>query len=98
MVTTRQYNENYYISRKKILDDFFQEEEKENLIYIESIENLVSSTKVSLKNVVMGECTYNALKDKIELMEKELNSSCENFIQSISTLNETQKNIEISTN
>ena len=53
MVTTRQYNETYYISRKKILDDFFQEEEKENLCYIESIENLVSATKISLKNVVM---------------------------------------------
>jgi outer membrane murein-binding lipoprotein Lpp len=97
MVTTRQYNETYYISRKKILDDFFQEEEKENLIYIESIENLVSTTKVSLKNVVMGECSFNAIKDKLELMEKDLNGSCENFIQSISTLNETEKIIEVST-
>lgn len=97
MVTTRQYNETYYISRKKILDDFFQEEEKENLSYIESIENLVSTTKVSLKNVVMGECSFNAIKDKIELMEKDLNASCENFIQSISTLNETEKMIEVST-
>ena len=97
MNTTRQYNENYYVSRKKILDDFFQEEEKENLNYIDSIENLVSSTKVSLKNVVMGECIYISIKDKLELMEKDLNISCENFIQSISTLNETEKNIEVST-
>jgi outer membrane murein-binding lipoprotein Lpp len=96
-VTTRQYNETYYISRKKILEDFFQEEEKENLNYIESVENLVSATKVSLKNVVMGECSFNAIKDKLELMEKDLNASCENFIQSISTLNETDKLIEVST-
>lgn len=97
MVTTRQYNENYYISRKKILDDFFQEEEKENLNYIESVENLVSTTKIALKNVVMGDCSFNAIKDKLELMEKDLNASCENFIQSISTLNETDKMIEVST-
>lgn len=97
MVTTRQYNENYYISRKKILDEFFKEEEKENLTYIESIENIVSTTKVSLKSVVMGECSYNAIKDKLELMEKDLGASCEHFIKSISTLNDTEKSIELST-
>jgi hypothetical protein len=97
MVTTRQYNETYYISRKKILDDFFHEEEKENMNYIESIENLVSTTKISLKNVVMGDCPFNSIKDKLELMEKDLNASCENFVQSISTLNETEKLIEVST-
>ena len=54
MYTTRGYNENYYTSRKKILNDFLKDEETENMKYIEETENLVSQTKMFLKDLVSG--------------------------------------------
>jgi hypothetical protein len=53
MITTnRGYNENYYVNRKKILQEFLREEEADTMKYIDDTENLVSSTKMILNGVV----------------------------------------------
>jgi hypothetical protein len=91
MNTTRSYNENYYITRKKILENFEQEEDREMLEYAEGIENLVSSTKLALKNMVMGDTDFKTLNDKILLLEKELEQECEMLTHNISTLSISDK-------
>ena len=41
MNSTRSYNETYYVTRKKILEDFTQDEERETMEYVESLESLL---------------------------------------------------------
>jgi chromosome segregation ATPase len=78
MYTARaSYNENYYTSRKKILDDFLKDEENETMKYIEDIEFLVSSTKALLKGLVTGEMDYDQIKEKLQEMEQDLSNDCE---------------------
>ena len=50
--SARQYNENYYTNRKKILQDFLKDEETETMKYIDETETLVSNTKMILKGIV----------------------------------------------
>lgn len=97
MYTSRQYNENYYVSRKKILEEFLKEEEHETMKYIEDIENLVSSTKLVLKGLVSGELDYAKMREKLIDIENDLTNDCGSLEQDISTLNTTDKNIEQTT-
>jgi len=93
----KSYNDNYYIIRKQILEEFLVEEEKDSLKYIEDIENLVSSTKLCIKGVMSGEDNYTTLSAKLQEIEKELIEDCDIMEQSMSTLNTTDKHIEMST-
>lgn len=97
MFTARQYNENYYTTRKKILEDFMKEEENETMKYIEDIESLVSSTKLVLKGLVSGELDYSKMRERLVDIENDLTNDCGSLEQDISTLNTTDKNIEQTT-
>jgi chromosome segregation ATPase len=97
MFTSRAYNENYFISRKKILDDFLKDEEQETMKYIDDIESIVSSTKFVLKGLVSGELDFNSMKEKLLDIESELSHDCGSLEHDISTLNSTDKNIEQTT-
>ena len=97
MFTSRAYNDNYYISRKKILDDFLKEEEAETMKYIDEVEQMVSNTKLILKGLVSGEMDFENIKEKLGELETDLEQDCENVEQEILELNNTDKNIEEST-
>lgn len=97
MYTTRAYNENYYLSRKKILEDFLKDEENETMKYIDDIEQLVGSTKLVLKGLVSGDLDYTKLKEKLHDIENDLSNDCGSLEADISTLNSTDKNIEQTT-
>ena len=97
MYTTRAYNENYFISRKKILEDFQKDEDIETMKYIEDIEQIVSSTKLVLKGLVSGELDYSKMKERLLEIENELSLDCGSLENDISTLNTTDKNIEMTT-
>ena len=88
------YNENYYTSRKKILNAFLADEESENMKYIEETESLVSQTKMFLKDLISGNVDFETLNDQLDDIQTELESDC-NLIQSeINTLTVVDKNIE----
>ena len=88
------YKENYYTSRKKILNDFLADEESENMKYIEETESLVSQTKMFLKDLISGNVDFETLNDQLDDIQTELESDC-NLIQSeINTLTVVDKNIE----
>lgn len=96
MFTSRgsNFNENYYTSRKKILNDFLNDEEAENMKYIEETESLVSQTKLFLKDLVSGQLDFESLNDQLDDIQAELESDC-NLIQGeISTLQALDKQIE----
>ena len=98
MITTnRGYNENYYMNRKKILQEFLKEEEADTMKYIEDTENLVSSTKMILNGVVTGEMDYNQIKDKLTEIDKELTTDCNILNKELQKLNEKDKEIEKNT-
>jgi chromosome segregation ATPase len=98
MITTnRGYNENYYMNRKKILQEFMREEEADTLKYIEETENLVSSTKIILNGVVTGEMDYNQIKDKLTEIDQELTTDCNILNKELQKLNEKDKEIEKNT-
>jgi len=97
MFTSRAYNDNYYISRKKILDDFLKEEEAETMKYIDEVEQMVSNTKLILKGLVSGELDFESIKSKLSELETDLEQDCENIEQEINELHNTDKNIEEST-
>jgi chromosome segregation ATPase len=97
MYTSRAYNENYFISRKKILEDFIKDEENDTMKYIDDIEQLVSSTKLALKGLVSGEFDHNQMKEKLLDIENELSQECVFLEQDLSALNTTDKNIEQNT-
>ena len=98
MITTnRNYNENYYMSRKKILQEFMREEEADTMKYIEETENLVSSTKMILNGVVTGEMDYNQIKEKLTEIDQELTTDCNLLNKELLKLNEKDKEIEKNT-
>ena len=98
MITTnRGYNENYYMNRKKILQEFMREEEADTLKYIEETENLVSSTKMILNGVVTGEMDYNQIKEKLIEIDQELTADCNTLNKELQKLNEKDKEIEKNT-
>lgn len=97
MFSTRSYNDNYYISRKKILDDFLKEEENETMKYIDEVEQMVSNTKLILKGLVSGELDFEGVKEKLGELESDLDNDCENIQHEIIELQNTDKNIEEST-
>ena len=95
--TNRGYNENYYMNRKKILQEFLKEEEADTMKYIEDTENLVSSTKMILNGVVTGEMDYNQIKEKLTEIDQELTSDCNYLNKELQKLNEKDKEIEKNT-
>jgi len=98
MITTnRGYNENYYMNRKKILQEFLKEEEADTMKYIEDTENLVSSTKMILNGVVTGEIDYNQIKEKLTEIDQELTTDCNILNKELQKLNEKDKEIEKNT-
>ena len=98
MITTnRGYNENYYMNRKKILQEFLKEEESDTMKYIEDTENLVSSTKMILNGVVTGEMDYNQIKEKLTEIDKGLTADCNVLNKELQKLNEKDKEIEKNT-
>ena len=98
MITTnRNYNENYYMNRKKILQEFMREEEADTMKYIEETENLVSSTKMILNGVVTGEMDYNQIKEKLTEIDQELTTDCNILNKELQKLNEKDKEIEKNT-
>ena len=98
MITTnRGYNENYFMNRKKILQEFLKEEESDTMKYIEDTENLVSSTKMILNGVVTGEMDYNQIKEKLTEIDQELTADCNVLNKELQKLNEKDKEIEKNT-
>ena len=98
MITTnRGYNENYYMNRKKILQEFLREEETDTMKYIDDTENLVSSTKMILNGVVTGEMDFNKIKEKLTEIDQELTTDCNVLNKELQKLNEKDKEIEKNT-
>jgi chromosome segregation ATPase len=98
MYSSRTYQENYFQNRKKILEEFWKDEENETLKYIDDIEQLVSSTKTVLKGLVSGELDYDTLKEQLTAMEHDLSNECESLEQDITTLTSVAKSTERITN
>ena len=88
------YNENYFTTRKKILNDFMKDEENENLKYIEETESLVSQTKMFLKDLLSGQVDFDILNDQLEDIQTELENDCNVMKGEISTLKALDENIE----
>lgn len=88
------YNENYFTTRKKILNDFMKDEESENLKYIEETESLVSQTKLFLKDLLSGTVDFDILNDQLEDIESELQSDCNVMKGEITSLQQMDSNIE----
>lgn len=93
ITSARDYNENYYVNRKKILQDFLKDEESETMKYIDDTENLVSSTKMILKGVVNGDLDFNQIKEKLIEIDNDLTNDCEYLDKEIEKLNENEKEI-----
>ena len=96
MYTSRNasYNENYYTSRKKILNDFLNDEEAENMKYIEETESLVSQTKMFLKDLVGGGTDFDGLNDQLDDIQNELETDVNLLESEINTLKVLDKQIE----
>ena len=88
------YNENYFTTRKKILNDFMKDEENENLKYIEETESLVSQTKLFLKDLLSGQVDFDILNDQLEDIQTELENDCNVMKGEINTLKTMDENIE----
>ena len=88
------YNENYFTTRKKILNDFMKDEENENLKYIEETESLVSQTKLFLKDLLSGQVDFDILNDQLEDIQTELENDCNVMKGEINTLKAMDENIE----
>lgn len=84
--SNREYNENYYINRKKILQEFFKDEESETMKFIEDTENLVTNTKVLLQGIVSGELEFSQVKDKLVEIDTDLNRDCNSLENEIEKL------------
>ena len=88
------YNENYFTTRKKILNDFMKDEENENLKYIQETESLVSQTKMFLKDLLSGQVDFDILNDQLEDIQTELENDCNVMKGEINTLKAMDENIE----
>ena len=88
------YNENYFTTRKKILNDFMKDEENENLKYIEETESLGSKTKMFLKYLLIGQVDFDILNDQLEDIQTELENDCNIMKGEINTLKTMDENIE----
>ena len=88
------YNENYFTTRKKILNDFMKDEENENLKYIQETESLVSQTKMFLKDLLGGQVDFDILNDQLEDIQTELENDCNIMKGEINTLKAMDENIE----
>ena len=88
------YNENYFTTRKKILNDFMKDEENENLKYIQETESLVSQTKMFLKDLLNGQVDFDILNDQLEDIQTELESDCNVMKGEINTLKAMDESIE----
>ena len=92
--SARQYNENYYTNRKKILQDFLKDEETETMKYIDETETLVSNTKMILKGIVTNEFDTEQIKEKLSEIDNELANDCANLEKELQSLVNTNKEIE----
>ena len=92
--SARQYNENYYTNRKKILQDFLKDEETETMKYIDETETLVSNTKMILKGIVTNEFDTEQIKEKLSEIDNELTNDCANLEKELQSLVNTNKEIE----
>ena len=97
ITSSRTYNENYYLNRKKILQEFLKDEENETMKYIDDTENLVSSTKMILKGVVTGDLDYNQIKEKLQEIDNSLTNDCIMLNKELEKLTENDKEIEKNT-
>ena len=97
ITSSRAYNENYYLNRKKILQEFLKDEENETMKYIDDTENLVSSTKMILKGVVTGDLDYNQIKEKLQEIDNSLTNDCIMLNKELEKLTENDKEIEKNT-
>ena len=98
MITTnRAYNENYYMNRRKILQEFLRDEESDTMKYIDDTENLVSCTKMILNGVVTGEMDYDQIKEKLTEIDQDLSKDCDNLNKELQKLKEKDKEIENNT-
>ena len=97
ITSSRTYNENYYLNRKKILQEFLKDEENETMKYIDDTENLVNSTKMILKGVVTGDLDYSQIKEKLQEIDNSLTNDCINLNKELEKLNENDKEIEKNT-
>ena len=79
LIPNRNFNEKYYINRKKILQDFLKDEETETLKNIDDTENLVSKTKMILKGIVTGEYDYSIIKERLAEIDNDLVTDCKNY-------------------
>ena len=87
------YNENYFITRKKILNDFTKDEKNENLKYIEETESLVSQTKIFLKDL-LSQVDFDILNDQLEDIQTDLENDCNAMKGEINILKAMDGNIE----
>lgn len=94
LIPNHNFNEKYYINRKKILQDFLKDEENETLKNIDDTENLVSKTKMILKGIVTGEFNYIQIKEKLAEIDNDLSSDCEHFHRDLENLNKEEKEVE----
>ena len=94
LIPNHNFNEKYYLNRKKILQDFLKDEENETLKNIDDTENLVSKTKMILKGIVTGEFNYNQIKEKLIEVDNDLSSDCEHFHRDLENLNKEEKDVE----
>ena len=86
LIPNRNFNEKYYINRKKILQDFLKDEETETLKNIDDTENLVSKTKMILKGIVTGEYDYSIIKERLAEIDNDLVTDCENYNKDLENL------------
>ena len=92
--STHSYNENYYMNRKKILQEFLKDEETETMKNIDDTENLVSNTKMILKGIVTGELDFEQIKEKLIEIDNELTNDYETFDKELLSLKSKEKEIE----
>ena len=88
------YSENYFTSRKKILNDYLQDEESENIKYIQETENLVSQTKMFLKDLIGNQVDFDTLNEQLKDIELELQNDCNVMKGDLETLKAMEKSVE----
>ena len=93
LIPNRNFNEKYYINRKKILQDFLKDEETETLKNIDDTENLVSKTKMILKGIVTGEYDYSIIKERLAEIDNDLVTDCENYNKDLENLTKEENEI-----
>jgi hypothetical protein len=96
MIVSRTYNENYYQNRKKIIEDFIQKENENYFEYIEEVESLVSSLKLTIKTMVSDEeCNYEGITKRLDLINLSLEEEIDLIEKDINTCSITEKETKV---